>query len=212
MIEEDGSAYEKFKQRYEEERVPWDDPLPPPEIIDLAKNLKPGKVIDVGCGYGRAAIYLAQHGWSVDAIDFIPQAIERARLNAVEAAVAGQIVFYIASATNLNFLKPSYDLAIDIGCMHSFSEEMLVAYRNELVRLLDSGALYVLFAHLRMEDGSLEEEPRGIAEDDIYRLLTPHFELLRVDYGVTQVEDKPPWPSGWFWFKRASPTSLHEPG
>jgi hypothetical protein len=110
---------------------------------------------------------------------------------------------YLASAADLGFLSPSYDLALDIGCMHSFSKEMLVAYRNELVRLLDSGALYVLFAHLLREDGCLEEEPRGIAEDEIYRLLTPHFELLRVDYGVTQVEDKPPWPSGWFWFKRA---------
>jgi 2-polyprenyl-3-methyl-5-hydroxy-6-metoxy-1,4-benzoquinol methylase len=95
MIKDEVSAYEKFRQRYEEERVPWDDPLPPPEIIDLAKNLKPGKALDLGCGYGRAAIYLARHGWSVDAIDFIPQAIERARLNAEEAEVSGQIILHL---------------------------------------------------------------------------------------------------------------------
>ncbi|MFO7662886.1 MAG: class I SAM-dependent methyltransferase [Chloroflexota bacterium] len=212
MMNDELSAYEKFQQRYEEERIPWDDTLPPPEIIDLTINLKPGRALDLGCGYGRAAIYLARQGWSVEAIDFIPQAIERAKNYAAEAGVSDQIDFHVASAADLDFLNPPFDLAIDIGCMHSFSEEMLKSYRTELVRLLESGAIYTLFAHLRREESDPGEDPRGINEEDIYSLLAPYFELQRVEYGLTQVEDKPPWPSGWFWFRRASKTSPHELG
>ena len=45
------------------------------------------------------------------------------------------------------YKRQPYDLAVDIGCMHSFTEEMLAAYRAELVRLLRPGGQYVLFAH-----------------------------------------------------------------
>ena len=111
--------------------------------------------------------------------------------------------FYAASATDLSFLAPPFDLVIDVGCMHSFTEEMLAAYRDEIVRLLPPGGQYVLFAHLRQaSDPEREDGPRGIAEATIYELLREAFRLERVERGVTQVEDRPPWNSAWFWFRR----------
>ncbi len=47
-------------------QVPWDRALPPPEVIALAAELPPGRALDLGCGYGRASIYLAQHGCRCD--------------------------------------------------------------------------------------------------------------------------------------------------
>ncbi len=182
--------------------MPWDDPLPPPEIVALAQTLPPGRALDLGCGYGRVAIHLAERGWSVDAIDFIPKAIDIARQRAASAGVAQRVRGHVASAADLHFLQPLYDLAVDIGCMHSFTEEMLVAYRQELGRLLRPGGRYVLFAHLRDQADEGEEGPRGIPEATIMALLEPLFSLERVEYGTTQVEDRPPWNSAWFWFRR----------
>lgn len=197
------SSFEKFQQRYIEGVVPWDDPLPPPEILELVVQVKPGRALDLGCGFGRTAIYLAQHGWVVDGIDFVPQAIEVAKERALTANLGERTAFYVASATDLSFLQMPYDLVIDIGCMHSFTTEMLLAYGRELSRLLVPNGLYVLFAHLRDENEvAAGDEPRWIHEAEIFRLMESDFVLERLERGTTQVADNPPWESAWFWFRR----------
>lgn len=195
--------FDKFSERYENGHIPWDNPLPPPEIIALEGELSPGRALDLGCGYGRVAIYLALRGWSVDGIDFIPQAIEVARQRADGAGVTDMARFHVASAADLDFLVLPYNLAIDIGCMHSFTEELLRGYKSQLCRLLVPDGRFVLFAHLRGEDEVVDDDdPRGIPEAAIMDLLQGEFHLERVERGVTQVEDRPPWNSGWFWFRR----------
>ncbi len=203
IMTEEPNPYELFLERYEAARVPWDDPLPPPEIESLAAGMAPGRALDLGCGFGRTAIYLARRGWSVDGIDFIPAAIEEARQRASAANVGELAQFHVAAVDELGFLEPPYDLAIDIGCMHSFSEAMLGIYRDELVRLLGHGGRYVLFAHLRDEATAPNEEgPRGIPEAAVIALLQADFELEALERGVTEVEDRPPWNSAWFWYRR----------
>src|ERR1700694_3315401 len=49
---------------------------PTPLLVETARNLAPGKALDVACGTGRNAIWLAAHGWSVTAVDGAPAAIE----------------------------------------------------------------------------------------------------------------------------------------
>lgn len=83
----------RFTERYTNGQVPWDDSLPPPEVQALVATLPPGRALDLGCGYGRTAIYLAQHGWQVDAIDFVPQAIAEAEKRAMAAGVAPKFSF-----------------------------------------------------------------------------------------------------------------------
>lgn len=196
-----GNRFERFLGRYQEGKVPWDDPVPPPEIIALASELSPGRGLDLGCGYGRSAIYLAELGWSMDGVDFVPQAVETARHRASAAGVAGRARFYQGSVTDLAFLNPPYDLAIDVGCMHSLTGNALLAYRDGLVRLLRPDGQYTLFAHLRADDDP-DEDARGIPERILMQLMEGYFRLDKVEHGVTQVADGPVWTSGWFWFSR----------
>jgi cyclopropane fatty-acyl-phospholipid synthase-like methyltransferase len=204
------SSYERFLERYQDERIPWDDPLPPPELIELAQRLPPGRALDLGCGFGRAAIYLALRGWSADGVDFVAQAIDEARRRAEAARVAPRAKFYHSSVTDLRFLQPPYDLAIDIGCMHSFDEDELRAYAGELHRLLIPGGYFLLFAHAHQDSwveidpvtGEETQRSHGIPEASILELFADGFVLERVERGSTQVEDRPPWPSAWFWFRR----------
>ena len=104
-----------MQQRYRAHDVPWDQPLPPPEIIALADELPPGKALDLGCGPGRTSIYLAQRGWQCDGIDFVPEAIALAQERAAQAGVADHARFTVGSVTHLEGMAPPYDLAIDIG-------------------------------------------------------------------------------------------------
>jgi SAM-dependent methyltransferase len=204
FMDEDLTPYERFEQRYAEGRIPWDDVEPPPEIKAAVAELPAGRALDLGCGYGRAAIYLARHGWEVDGVDFIPRAIEVARSRAEEAGVGERAHFHVGSAAELGHLDPPYHLAVDVGCMHSFDEETLAVYRDELSRLLAPDALYMLFVHLRDErdEPGRDDGPRGIAEEAVRALFADAFRLERFEEGLTQAEDRPPWRSCWFWYRR----------
>src|SRR5262249_2142601 len=66
-------------------RPPWDIEGPQPEIVRLAEaGAIDGTVLDVGCGTGENALYLAGRGLDVWGIDFIPKAIEQARDKALK--------------------------------------------------------------------------------------------------------------------------------
>jgi tellurite methyltransferase len=57
---------------------------PNPLLIETAKGLKPGKALDLACGTGRNALWLAEQGWSVTAVDGAPTAIESVRRRAAD--------------------------------------------------------------------------------------------------------------------------------
>lgn len=192
-------TWQRFAERYAAGTVPWDNPEPPPEVVALTAVLPPGHALDLGCGYGRTSIYLAQHGWRVDGIDFIAQAITAARQRAEVAGIANRVTFYEASVAELGFLHGRYQLAVDVGCLHALTEPQRLAYRDELTRLLEAGATYLLFARLGIRQG--EEGPRGIEETAVHALFAADFVLDKSEIGVTYVEDKS-WQSGWFWFRR----------
>lgn len=193
-------TYQRFVDRYESDELPWNDELPPPEVIDLVPKLSPGRALDLGCGYGRTSIYLAKHGWTADGVDFVPQAVAKAKEIAAAAGLDSLTNFYVSSASDPKPCTGPYDLAVDIGCMHSFPDKQLVAYRDSLKRLLKPGAIYLLFAHLR--DDEPTERPHGILDGRIESLFADGFKLDNVEVGSTQVEDRPAWRSAWYWFAR----------
>ena len=195
-------TFARFVERYATNQLPWDDPLPPPEVIDLVPQLDVGRMVDLGCGYGRTAIYLAQHGWLADGVDYVPAAVAGAKERAAAAGVADRTNFYQGSASAPHMLSGPYDLVVDIGCMHSFPEPQLIEYRDSLTRLLRSGAIYLLFAHLRHGEPQADERPHGILDSQIKALFADHFKLDKVEYGSTKVEDKDPWDSAWYWFRK----------
>ena len=131
------SHYERLLEFYQAGPVPWDQPDPPPEVLATVSALSNGRALDLGCGLGRAALYMARSGWEVDGVDFVPQAIEEATARAERAGLAERAHFYVSSVLELDFLHGPYDFALDVGCAHSFGPDELQAYRRELVRLLD---------------------------------------------------------------------------
>ena len=60
---------------------------PNPLLAETAAHLKPGKALDLACGTGRNAVWLAEHGWDVTAVDGSPAAIELLQRRAAEHGV-----------------------------------------------------------------------------------------------------------------------------
>ncbi|MFL6352642.1 MAG: methyltransferase domain-containing protein [Bryobacteraceae bacterium] len=78
-----------WEQRYRsKERASEDfNAAPTPLLVETAKLLKPGKALDLACGTGRNALWLAQHGWSVTAVDASRAAIDTIRTRASQIGV-----------------------------------------------------------------------------------------------------------------------------
>ena len=63
------------------------DAAPTPLLVETSKRLTPGRALDLACGSGRNALWLAEQGWSVTAVDGSPAAIEILRSRASNRGV-----------------------------------------------------------------------------------------------------------------------------
>jgi SAM-dependent methyltransferase len=200
MDEQSVNVYDRMIERYESGEIPWNETLPPPEVIEISTDLPAGRALDLGCGFGRASIYLAGLGWEVDAVDFVPEAIATAGTRAKAAGV--DIRFHLCSVTDLDFLRGPYNLAIDVGCSHGLDEDGFSRYQDHLSRLLTPGGYYLLYARLRGLAPDESEETIGFEQGHLLASFSSRFHLEWSRLGETTVEENPPWPSGWFLWSR----------
>lgn len=111
-----------WDERYEAGETPWDTGEPDEQLVEfLSSNpLKGGRALDVGCGTGTNALWLAGEGLAVLGVDISSAAIERA------CAKAGKGASHCHFAT-ADFLEDAisdgpFDLVFDRGCLHVFDK------------------------------------------------------------------------------------------
>src|ERR1700752_2794614 len=100
-------------------QAPWDIGKPQKPFIDVADRIT-GSVLDAGCGTGDTALFLAGRGCRVTGIDFLEEAIERARRKAVERSVS--VTFLVKDALALTDWGERFDAVIDSGLFHVFGD------------------------------------------------------------------------------------------
>ena len=126
---------------------PWDTGVTPPELIEFIDSHPPGTALDLGCGTGTNAIYLARHGWHVTAIDFALTAIHLARRKVRRLDL--DIDFRLGDVTRLDRLVVPFDLILDIGCLHNLDDQGRLAYLHQVKRLLAPGGTFLVYLILR---------------------------------------------------------------
>jgi cyclopropane fatty-acyl-phospholipid synthase-like methyltransferase len=146
--------------------APWDTGRPIPMLVEAVEGqegLVPGRALDIGCGSGRNAIYLARHGWDVTGVDLVGHAITLARRNAEAAGVS--VRFVEGDVTRLDDLDigQGFDLLIDSGCYHAVPVDRRDAYVAGVSTVASPGARLLMFgvgATLVPRAGMTEEELR----------------------------------------------------
>jgi len=88
-----GSQAEEFWEGYYRERERVCSGRANPVLVDVVGSLPPGAALDLGCGEGGDAIWLARQGWRVTAVDVSATALDRAAADAATAGVAERIDF-----------------------------------------------------------------------------------------------------------------------
>ncbi len=100
------------------------------EKIALLSSLKPGIILDIGCGTGEQSIFLAEKGYRVLGMDISREMIKKAMDRITEADLKDKVSLVIASAEALPFRDKSVDGLISIfgvynhvpGASHAFQE------------------------------------------------------------------------------------------
>jgi len=79
-----------WDERYAESERIWSG-NPNQRLVEEVADFAPGRALDVGCGEGADAVWLAQRGWRVTALDVSEVALARVREHAAEAGVADRV-------------------------------------------------------------------------------------------------------------------------
>jgi SAM-dependent methyltransferase len=102
------------------EPPPWDTGTPDPMLVAMIEShaIEPGRTLEVGCGTGTNAIYLAEHGFDVVGVDVAPVAIEKARSRAHP-----RCRFEIVDFLNEGAPGGPFQFVADRGCFHTFDND-----------------------------------------------------------------------------------------
>jgi SAM-dependent methyltransferase len=177
----------------------WDEffahpPRPCPFLVDWPDEnlaewfsqglLAPGRVLELGCGNGRNATYLAGTGCRVDALDFSARAIEWARQRAKRAGVP--VNFQCCPIFDAKTTEGSYDLVYDSGCFHHLPPHRRLDYVELVRRALKPGGSYGLVC-FRPEGGS------GYTDQQVYRRASLGGGLGYSEDRLRALWDEPPF-------------------
>lgn len=86
---EAGSDSEQFWESHYQQHSGFGSGRPNPVLVDVAGPLQPGAALDLGCGPGSDAIWLAERGWHVTAVDVSDTVLSRAAAAAAAAGLDG---------------------------------------------------------------------------------------------------------------------------
>lgn len=110
-------------------------------------------VLDVGCGTGDNAVYLARHGHEVLGIDSAPLAVERAQARSRATRWRGKPQFVVYDALDLAAIGRSFDTVIDCGFFHTLSDEERRPLVEGLQAVLEVGSRYFMLCFSEHEPG-----------------------------------------------------------
>lgn len=146
--------------------VPWDTKAPKESVVGWhERGLVRGAVLDVGCGLGDNAIYLARQGFTVTGVDISATALITAERRAADAQAA--IRFAVADATELAGYTDAFDTVVDSGMFHCLAPADRPRYAAAAHRATRSGATLLLSCFSDANPPDAERPLPGLTEAQV---------------------------------------------
>ncbi|CRZ18771.1 class I SAM-dependent methyltransferase [Mycolicibacterium neworleansense] len=157
--------------------TPWDGHPLAHSLTKLVDNTThpwshPGTALDLGCGTGDNAVYLARHGWQVTGVDFVAKPLKKARRKA--AGLPANFVKADVTQLSSSGIGAGFQLVVDSGCLHGMSSPDRDAYVREVGAVAAPGAQLLIVAFI---PGAAMGVP-GIGFDEVQRRFKDGWTLL----------------------------------
>ncbi len=181
-------------------KPPWIIDQAQPDLIAAAEKgeVCGPTVLDVGCGDGYNAIYLASRGFDVTGVDFSAKAISIAKQKASEAEV--DVTFMTLDALNIGTLAKRFDTIIDFGLFHNIVGDN----RGRYVRALNDVCVskgQLLMLCLADQAGEYDvyphRYPKPLSQDEIRASFSEGWKIEWFRLGICKVHDKFETHSSW---------------
>lgn len=194
-----------WNQRYVEQNTPWDSGAPSDQLQRILEeqSIAPLRMLEIGCGTGTNAIFLAQQGFDVTAVDVSPLAIEQAqaKAQAADVPVDFRVVDLLQTgAVDELMVDGPYMFIFDRGVYHCLRRENLDGFLANMERLAAPGATYVLLAGNANDRKREEEGPPQVHAHELAEELLPLFELVELRecrFSGVVIEGEPVDPLAW---------------
>lgn len=162
--------WEELYQNVPVTQLPWESGQPSSTLVRAIQQGKiRGRVLDVGCGAGTQAVWMAEQGLEVIGVDVAETAIALAR--ALAAGRDVQAEFRLADAKRLPFSAASFDAVLDRGTYHHQAGQK-PAYVSEVARVLKPGGKYLLLAF-----SSKMRWPKSVSLTEVHQQFERFFSL-----------------------------------
>ncbi|MEE4186101.1 MAG: class I SAM-dependent methyltransferase [Gammaproteobacteria bacterium] len=155
--------------------LPWSHDEATLFLAEICARKPAGRALDIGCGAGTDSVFLAQQGWDVTALDFMPKALEFTK----QRAAAENVSVTAVEADIAEWEPPhTYDLVLDHGLLHNMDPMRHAAYRACILKALaPRGDFILLHWHPRypdQPDGKMG--PRRVSREDIKTFFAPELQ------------------------------------
>ncbi|KUG20442.1 MAG: class I SAM-dependent methyltransferase [Methanomicrobiaceae archaeon] len=173
------------------EAIPWNIAEPPDALVDLVESgaVAACRAIDLGCGIGNHAVYLASRGFEMTGVDISPSAIRAARKNAEERGVACN--FLVADVlTEPGWLRRTFDFAYDWELLHHIMPEDRERYVAHVHAVLNDAGKYLSICFSESDPqfggrGKYRKTSIGTvlyfsSEDELEDLFAPLFDIIEL--------------------------------
>jgi SAM-dependent methyltransferase len=153
---------------------------PNPTLVSEAAGLEPGTALDVGCGEGADAIWLAERGWRVTGADISAVALERAAEHAGEAGVADRVAWQRHDLSR-SFPDGSFDL-VTVHFLHSPVELPQESVMRRAAAAVAPGGTLLVGGHAAFTAWDDDEEDTGHGHHHDVHFPTP--EEMLTSFGL----------------------------
>ena len=119
------------------------------EVLEAMESLSPGKALDLGCGQGRNALFLAQHGFEVTAVDQNELALEILQSIVEQEDLEMTVGLYDINSANL---KQSYDLIVSTGVLMFLQADRIPAIIRNMQDQTNPGGYNLIVCAMDTED------------------------------------------------------------
>ena len=155
-------------------------------VLDLMPPDRPLKLLDIGCGEGRNAVFFARNGYRVTAFDLSPVGIAKTRRMAEEIGVSLEVF----TADLLDYrLSENFDVLFSTGALHYIPQDLRGEVWANYKRLTNPGGVHAFSVLVRKPFIPPAPDGEATAHAWISGELFSHYHDWRIEFGTEEILD-----------------------